>query len=120
MPWEVPITVDGFEYPTRFNTDQEPTQEDIDEAVKQITSKRTAEKPFLDISDTLSATGRAFTSLGTTLPSAAYQAVGGLGNPWKRGEGYLQSQQGMRDLQEEMAAADATAAAEGDASSVSS
>lgn len=40
MPWQVPITVDGLEYPVTFNTEEQPTQQDLDEAVQQILSQR--------------------------------------------------------------------------------
>jgi hypothetical protein len=78
------------------------------------------EKPFFDLSDTLSATGRAFTSLGTSVPASMRQAFGGLENPWQRSEGYAQSRADMRALQEELNASEAAAMAGGDASSVSS
>ena len=45
MPWEVPIKVGPFEYPVTFNTENEPTQEDIDDAVKQIIAGQQQEEP---------------------------------------------------------------------------
>lgn len=45
MPWQVPITVDGLEYPVRFNTENKPTQAEIDEAVQQIL-KQTGRLPL--------------------------------------------------------------------------
>jgi len=78
------------------------------------------EKPFFDLSDTLSATGRAFTSLGTSVPASMRQAFGGLENPWQRSESYMQSRADMQALQEELNASEAAAMEGGDASSVSS
>jgi len=78
------------------------------------------ERPFFDLSDTLSATGRAFTSLGTSVPASMRQAFGGLENPWQRSESYMQSRADMQALQEELNASEAAALAGGDASSVSS
>jgi len=78
------------------------------------------EKPFFDLSDTLSATGRAFTSLGTSVPASMRQAFGGLENPWQRSESYTQSRADMQALQEELNASEAAAMEGGDASSVSS
>ncbi len=45
MPWQVPITVDGLEYPVTFNTEGEPTQQDYDEAVQQILSQKAQAAP---------------------------------------------------------------------------
>jgi hypothetical protein len=78
------------------------------------------DKPFFDLSDTLSATGRAFTSLGTSVPASMRQAFGGLENPWQRSESYMQSRADMQALQEELNASEAAAMEGGDASSVSS
>jgi len=78
------------------------------------------ERPFFDLSDTLSATGRAFTSLGTSVPASMRQAFGGLENPWQRSKSYMQSRADMQALQEELNASEAAALAGGDASSVSS
>lgn len=120
MPWEVPITVDGLEYPVRFNTESEPTQADIDEAVKQITAQKQPEKPFVDVSETLAATGKAFTSLGTTFPLAVSQAWSGLDNPWGDDESYNERRASSKRLQEELDAAEEEALTSGDASVVSS
>jgi hypothetical protein len=81
---------------------------------------KVTEKPFFDLSDTLSATGRAFTSLGTSVPASMRQAFGGLENPWQRSESYTQSRADMQALQEELNASEAAAMEGGDASSVSS
>ena len=45
MPWQVPITVDGLEYPVTFNTEGEPSQQDYDDAVQQILSQKTSPAP---------------------------------------------------------------------------
>lgn len=65
MPWEVPITVDGMRYPVRFNTENEPTQDEIDEAVQQITNQAqpASEKPFWKTGDVLSALGDVATNV---------------------------------------------------------
>lgn len=45
MAWQVPITVDGLEYPVTFNTEGEPSQQDYDDAVQQILSQKTSPVP---------------------------------------------------------------------------
>lgn len=45
MPWQVPITVDGLEYPVTFNTEGEPSQQDYDDAVQQILSQKAQAAP---------------------------------------------------------------------------
>jgi hypothetical protein len=44
MPWETSITVEDTIYPVRFNTEEEPTQADIDEAIAYIRQLRLAPK----------------------------------------------------------------------------
>lgn len=42
MPWETSITIEDTTYPVRFNTVNEPTQADLDEAVAMIMQQRSA------------------------------------------------------------------------------
>jgi len=130
MPWQVPITVDGLEYPVTFNTENEPTQQDYDEAIQQILQQQqptselpaeptaTPEKelPFFDLSDIGSSLGQAVTSLGRTIPASFGQLYEGTMNPWEKGPESLQRQKEMRDVQREAEQAQAEAEASGDAS----
>ena len=45
MSWEVPITVGDEEYPVTFNTEHEPTESDIHEALSKILQSRGAPAP---------------------------------------------------------------------------
>jgi hypothetical protein len=46
MPWEIPITIEGTTYPVRFNTEEEPSQKDIDEAVAYVTKLHSSPAAF--------------------------------------------------------------------------
>ena len=101
----------------QVEADQQPSPEEISQYLGGQTQP---EKPFLDLSETASSLGRAFTSLPTTTMASLSQAWEGLENPWKRSEGYLSRRQEIQALQDELAASEAEAAASGDASTVSS
>ena len=77
------------------------------------------DEPFFDLSDTLSAAGQAVTGLPTTVPRAFRQLYEGLENPWKRGEGYLKSQEAADAYQQELEAANLEAEKSGDISTMS-
>jgi hypothetical protein len=127
MAWEVPIKIGDEEYPVTFNTENEPTEADINEAVAQITKGQApdpapvekAPEPMLDISDTLKATGQALGGLPTTAPHAYRQLSEGLNNPWERSPEYTQSKSEMAKYAEELEQSNLEAEKSGDISSFS-
>jgi hypothetical protein len=80
MPWEVPITVGDQTYPVQFNTEAEPTQTDIDEAVAQILSGQQGQTAPAEVEDTgQSRFSSAMSNLGRGALSIIPGAIGGLG-----------------------------------------
>ena len=75
MPWQVPITVDGLEYPVTFNTETEPTQQDYDEAIQQILQQRGQTAPQQPTGETPGY----FSQLGTALGLGYRQMASGVG-----------------------------------------
>lgn len=73
MPWEIPITIEGTTYPVRFNTVNEPSQADIDEAVAYILQQRSASAQTPDSQD--SAQGRT-SSFGASVKIDAVTRMG--------------------------------------------
>jgi GNAT superfamily N-acetyltransferase len=78
MPWETSITVEDTTYPVRFNTESEPTQADIDEAVAMIMQQRStpAAEPAADQPGRL---GSFASSVGRGALSVIPGTVGGVG-----------------------------------------
>jgi len=114
MPLYLVELEDGSKY--QVEADTQPTPEEV----QGFFTEKEENKPFFDLSETLAATGKAFTSLGTTLPASMSQAWAGLGSPWQRGETSLRRQEEMKALQEELAAQEQEAIISGDSSVVSS
>jgi len=80
MPWEVPITVGDQTYPVQFNTEAEPTQADIDEAVSQILRNASTAPGAEEVEDT--GQGRftsALANVGRGALSVIPGAIGGVG-----------------------------------------
>lgn len=80
MPWEVPITVGDQTYPVQFNTEAEPTQADIDEAVSQILRNASTASGAEEVEDT--GQGRvtsALANIGRGALSVIPGAIGGVG-----------------------------------------
>lgn len=77
MPWEIPITVEDTTYPVRFNTEVEPTQADIDEAVAMIMQQRST--PAAPAADQPGRLGSFASNVGRGALSVIPGTVGGVG-----------------------------------------
>ena len=88
MPWELPITIEDTTYPVRFNTEAEPSQADIDEAVAYITQQRSA--PAQKPGPPDSGQGRASSFASSVGRGAASIVPGVIG-----GAGYLTGSEGL-------------------------
>jgi len=88
MPWELPITIEDTTYPVRFNTDSEPSQTDIDEAVAYIMQQRSA--PTQKPGPPDSGQGRLSSFASSVGRGAASIVPGVIG-----GAGYLTGSEGM-------------------------
>lgn len=77
MPWEIPITVEDTTYPVRFNTEVEPTQADIDEAVAMIMQQRST--PSAPAADQPGRLGSFASNVGRGALSVIPGTVGGVG-----------------------------------------
>ena len=113
MPAYLVELEDGKKY--RVESDTPPTEQDIAEYLGGA-APVAKDEPLFDLSDTLSAAGQAVKGLPTTAPHAFRQLYEGLDNPWKRGEGYLKSQETVDAYQQELEAANLEAEKSGDIS----
>jgi hypothetical protein len=77
MPWEIPITIEDTTYPVRFNTEAEPSQTDIDEAVAYIMQQRSA--PAQPAPDQPGRLGSFASSVGRGALSVVPGTIGGVG-----------------------------------------
>ena len=77
MPWEIPITVEDTTYPVRFNTEVEPTQADIDEAVAMIMQQRST--PSAPAADQPGRLGSFASNVGRGALSVIPGTIGGVG-----------------------------------------
>jgi hypothetical protein len=116
MPAYLVELEDGKKY--RVESDTPPTEQDIAEYLGGA-APVAKDEPLFDLSDTLSAAGQAVKGLPTTAPHAFRQLYEGLDNPWKRGEGYLKSQEAVDAYQQELEAANLEAEKSGDISTLS-
>ena len=100
----------------QVEADSPPTEQDIQQYLGGEQPAAPKDKPWVDISDTLSGAWHALSGLPTTIPHSFRQLNEGLENPWQRSESYKASAEAMKKYSAETEAAEKAAEESGDAS----